>query len=617
MLAVAVQPKSEVEASGVRSRAGALVSRKLVIALFATVVGVVHVYPDLQFFGELGSRYRGIHFIGTMDETTYLSRVSRVLAGDYRLGNAMILEHRDDPFTYAPLPEYVLGTIGRLLGWSIVELDIAATAVLPALVFFLFFLLLREMTENYWLSVVGSLVLTLGQYLVAKASPLLTGRLYDPGFPHSLQFVRPVSPQFHYVVFVLALWLLYRVYARRGGRGTLIAAGLAWGLAFYLNIFFWTFLAGGIALWGAFALVRGERRGLGAAITLLVFGALMGSYYFVNSYQAVSSPAFYDASLRAGFIYTRQPILPALHLGWLLLFGVWLWKNPESVAGKFLLFFLLSGLICLNQQLLTGKTVQPFHWETQTNKAAMLLSFFVVVSAGLHAFRSARRQSSGSRPWRWTVGLVAASVVLVVTAHAALLQENYYQKNRERVSWLQDLGPALEWLKRATPPDSVVLANPANPLLSELISVYAQRFTYLSEPFFTVSLIPQREIDDRYLSAMWIFGFGEAGLQEVLRHTSGSLFLGIQVLPYFHRGEDREIRRHLEGIAERYRVLASGGATPAAPFRLDYLLVGVEDRLALRREPLVRREVYSDGRYQILEVERARMIGSSPLPGAG
>lgn len=570
------------------------------------VVGAIHVYPDLRFLRELGPQYAGIHFIAAVDETTYLSRISRVLAGSYRLGNAMIWEHRDDPFTYAPLPEYVEGTIGRALGLSIAGVDIVATALLPPVIFGLFFLLVRDLTGRFGLGLVGGLVLTFGQYLVAKQTPLFQGRLHDPSFPHSLQFVRPVSPQFHYVVFLLALWLLYRVYAARAGPKGRIAAGLTWGLAFYLNFFFWTFLAAGLVLWTLEAVARGERWRWQAALSVLVIGVLVGSYYFVNAAWATALEGFAEASLRGGVIYTRQPILPALHIAWLVLFGAWFVSHRGHVPARFVLVFLVAGLLCLNQQLLTGRTVQPFHWETQTNKVLMLLALFMMTGAGLS------RLEAGSVAWRRlrpVVGLGGAAVAVIAIAHAGLVQENYYRVNRGTYAGLQELGPALAWLRQATPADAVVLANPAVPLRSELITVYAQRYAYVSEPFFNVSLVPQREVDDRYLVAMLAFGVDEAGLQRVLHHGSGSLFFGMHALPGYHRGDDRMIREHLVQIGERYRQFAAGGEPSPIPrrYRLDYLLVSAGERPRIREDVAgATREVYADGRFQILALQRWR-----------
>src|SRR5262249_28494 len=104
-------------------------------AVLAVLIAPVYVYPELRFLSYLGADYPGIPPIAAADETTNPSRVTRVLVGDPLPGNAMILEHRADRYTYAPLLEIVLRTVGRLFGLSIVQLDIMATAVLPAIVF--------------------------------------------------------------------------------------------------------------------------------------------------------------------------------------------------------------------------------------------------------------------------------------------------------------------------------------------------------------------------------------------------------------------------------------------------------------------------------------------------
>ncbi|MBI3635631.1 MAG: hypothetical protein HY216_05350, partial [Candidatus Rokubacteria bacterium] len=544
---------------------------------------------------EMGGDYRGIHFIAAVDETTYLSRIARVLAGDYRLGNAMIYEYRDDPFTYGPLPEYVLGTIGRLAGLSIATLDIAATFALPAVIFLLFFGLLRRLSGRDVVALVGALTLVLGHYLVAKDSPLLQLRLYHPGFPHSLQLVRPVSPQFHYLLFVGALWLVYWSWCEPGSRRRRALAGVGWGLTFYLNFFFWTFLATGIALGAALALLRRDRERVIAGIAVLTLGIAVGAYYWVNALRVMATPGFHDISLRAGFLYMRRPLVPAAHVVWLGVFLLWLRRHREHHGGWFLLPFLVGGLVCLNQQVLTGRTVQPFHWETQTNKVVMLLSAFVIVAA----WRASRPRLTGRR-----IGIAAAAAAAaLLIAHAALLQTNYYRANRAAIAGLQELGPALAWLRTSTPRDAVVVTNPEIPLRSELVTVYGQRFAILSEPFFMMSIIPLREIDARLTFAARVFGLGDDGFRRVLDHGNGSLFFGMYSLPYYHRGDDAVVRRHLDEVAERYRTRTAAAGATDVRFRVDYVLVGADERRALDLGALgAAREVYSDGRFAVLAV---------------
>lgn len=600
---------------GARGGADGRALRVGALALLAIVVAAIHVYPDLWFVRDLGAAYRGVHLMGAAEETTYLSRISRVLAGDYRLGNAMILEHRADPSAYGPLAEYVQGTVGRVLGLSIARLDIAATAVLPVCVFLLSVLMVRALTGRFWLSVGGALVLTLGQFLVAKNSPLLQGRLFDPDFINSLQFVRPVAPQFQYPLFFLTLWLLFRGWAGRQGVRDAVLAGLAVGLDFYVSVFFWTFLMSAIALFGGWGLITRDARRWRTALVIGATALLVGIPYFASVARTLATPGLLEASLRAGVLFTHRPFLPPVHVAWLLAFAAWFSWRPRGAAAQFTFVLLLAGLACLNQQVVTGRTVQPFHWETYTNKVSLLLSFCVLAADGLAVLERAAERFR----LRAVLTGVGVSTGLVITAlliaHGVLLQANYYRVHRARFADVQEIGPVLEWLRRAAPRDAVVLADPATPLLSELVAVYGQRFTYLSETFFAVSLLPQREIDDRYLIAMRVFGFDEQGLQRVLGYRNGFLFLGIQVRPEYHLGDDRAIRRHLEEVAARYRRIVAGlePLPSPLPFGLDYMLATSAQLPAIRQDVVgSARPVFSNGRFHLLELQRPRPRHAGP-----
>jgi hypothetical protein len=140
-----------------------------------------------------------------------------ILAGESQVGNAVILEHRADPAILGLLLEAVLGGAGR---------DV-----------------------------------------LAKDSLLLSFEVTDPRLGLPLQFVRPVSPQFHSVVFLFALWLTYRAQIRVRHEWRPWPTTI--DLAFHSNIF-WTFVFAGVMVGIVFHLLRRDQRGAGLGIVMLV-----------------------------------------------------------------------------------------------------------------------------------------------------------------------------------------------------------------------------------------------------------------------------------------------------------------------------------------------------------
>lgn len=245
--------------------------------------------------------------------------------------------------------------------------------------------------------------------------------------------------------------------------------------------------------------------------------------------------------------------------------------------------------------MVTGLTVQPFEWETQTNKLFLLLSFLVMVSAWLAA-----NQSAASRRALGAAGVIASTLLVV---HAVAMQAVYYRAHHEVYAALGDeLAPVLAWLREATPADAVVLANPALPVRSALVGMYAGRFTFVSEPSLAVSLIPQQEIEDRYLLAMAAFGFGEEGLRQVVRHNRGGLLLGTQAPG--DAASDVATGPSVQRLAQRYRRLLGGTEPlPPSPFRVDYIVAARAELARLRADVVGRpREVYGNEAFVILGV---------------
>src|SRR3989344_3093921 len=105
--------------------------------ILAVILGLLMVWPFFYFQKSLGDEYKGILNQVIDDELFYMARIKDVMDGHPTLGNAYLLEHKNQLPQQLFLPEWLLAQPLRLLNLDIVQGRILYNFILPALAFFL------------------------------------------------------------------------------------------------------------------------------------------------------------------------------------------------------------------------------------------------------------------------------------------------------------------------------------------------------------------------------------------------------------------------------------------------------------------------------------------------
>lgn len=569
------------------------------MAVFACVVGFLHVYPDLRFRREnVASASEGIPFWAASDEGTYLSRVARAASGEWRLGNVMIYEHRNDPWIYGQAGEVLEGRMVAWLGRPVAAMDVWWTLFMPMVVVVIAYCWFFRLTHSSSAALLVSGLIALGQYLVSKDSPLLHGRLIQPEWVYPLQLVRPVSPQFYIVPFLLALWAFSELFGG-GSRWWDVVAGMSQGVLFYTNLFFWGFVLVGVGL--LVMLTIGQRRWVvfRRFLAALALAGLCAVAYAWNMAQAMQHPNYTEATLRLGLHASRHPILPLWHVAVAAAFFGLGWPHRRERWYPVIGAFLIGGFICLNQQLVTGKMVTPFHWETQTNKILLQCALVLIAWAALRRF---------AEPMRRRLQAVFCGVgVVLLLAHGFMLQSQYYRLNQPAWTALQPLGRPLAWLKKHTQSSDVVMINPLHYEWAEYVTALGGNYTYISESFSHASFLSRQEIEERFLGALHWFGATTEEAAGFIRWNSGAHFLGLAALPWYVPTPPERLKRYTDSLIARYDNQAKQVQSAwdyAGKYKLDYVLMTKEEALRAGGTASIRRgeQVYSDGYFVIWRI---------------
>ncbi len=358
------------------------------------LVGILHVLPHLISVWHLGQKYQHIFAMYSADEEHYTVHIKKALEGHYNLSNRYLFEHKYAPQeSFTIDPANFIGLAGRLLHLKIETLVIAMRFLLPAAAFVLFFVLFKELGASYALALIAAWANLLTPYalfgqldvLTRPALEFLSARgqtfpWYELFLQASLPYARLVNPQLSGLVFLAALIAIVLMIKKPSSRWRLFAVIVFTAMNFRLFFYFWSAL-GAFALAIAVLALLLRRKELLVPLLVLIGLAFFLSFPFL---PRVLSGIEHPESFLTEYAIMRAPIFsPACFLAivLLLLFPLvrrWLESHPRDQ----LLYCapLLTILLCMNQQLVTGKVVQSWHYELFVSPVLLSISLCLLIS---------------------------------------------------------------------------------------------------------------------------------------------------------------------------------------------------------------------------------------------
>lgn len=443
--------------------------------LFAFIFGFLMVWPFFNFQIVLGPDYKGIQPQFANDELFYMARIKDVVDGHPFLGNAYLLEHKDQLSQQLFLPEFLLAQPLKLLNFDIVQGRILYSFILPAIAFILTYVAFYLIyPSRFWTSIFTTF-LFFGLYL--------------------FKFTRPVIPQFVFLFWLtqfIFLWLLVKdkyddimIYHRISKRWVLLLNVFNFGLLFYLYPFYWIFYVVFLAVL-TFVYFFKDKLFSKQFLKILIGGLLIGSFYFYLNFLASRLPEYQETLTRLQLVYSRSPseiktVLPTLLV--LILFGI-LYHFKFIKINKEILFFIsgiISILLVTNQNILTGQKFEFGHYR-------MLAVFFLVF--GIYYLWSII-----FKLLNFKLKFFVISLIITFSAYGTYGYTQMVFKVSEQNIYIQRYGVVFDWLNKNTPKDSVVYANEE---ISELIPVYASNNVFYSR-YANLFIMTDEEVEERFI----------------------------------------------------------------------------------------------------------------------
>lgn len=545
----------------------AFTARCWLLIVGALAVGILSVAPQFLALWSIGDQYRGSPFLFLDNEETYLARIRELTEGKWGLGSPFLHEYKANPAPVLPFGEYFYALPVILFDIDLSDIVVASKFILPAVFFVLVYLLaVRVAGSQSFPSRINAasigFAVTLAYDLVdyRTAWSLVTG--LNPA-THLLLWTRLVNPVIGGILLFLVLHFLWTVVRHDRWVPAISASILLATMPFYF--FSWVIAVCTTAACGAVLMLWREKQR-----ALKVFTALVIA--FILQIPLMQRLAFLDraAAMRNGMFFTHTPVVNKLLLVTVLIFVVSLIAfYVQDRAGQraatekqwWILFassLLLGGIVAMNQQVVTGRTVWPYHFVQYT----IPLSMFIILIALYHVVLRWRRGT-----W-YAIAFLVMFASLFFGAHSAIS----YTHNLDKFRDLQRYAGVLSWLEQNGGNDCVVLGNDSQ-LLDRLVPAYTHCDVYTTE--YTFFGVPAERIRHNYLVTLRLRGIDPREMESYLRsrvlEVNSIFFEDWNQL--FSEEPDERVERVIKQLASEYTdFVKKDFLTELKRFRVDFIV---------------------------------------------
>lgn len=368
------------------------------------VMAILALYPQLFLWVTKTPNWQGSYFVSNYDEVAYSAYVNALIKGKPR---------QNDPFTGVDetgheslysiqfIPAYGIAIPARLLGLSTTAAFILLILLIGVFSALSMFWLISAVTGNPWLAASGTVAILCFGTAAAFQGEMrywTAGRVLVDFLP----FLRRYQPGFAFPFFFLFCAFVWRSFTETIWKRALVfalAAGVTFAFLVFSYFYLWTAAAAWLACLTAVNLISNkEKRGQVAASTGIVAAFAVAALLPYFMMLANRAPDLDGVQLLTN-THAPQFASPSLMIGLAvaIIIAIYAYVGKVSIRAPKVLFaiaFALTPLILFNQQIVTGRSLQPIHYEIFIANYLVLTSAVLLVSLFLRSTNNS--ESSGS-----------------------------------------------------------------------------------------------------------------------------------------------------------------------------------------------------------------------------
>ena len=575
------------------------VAAVVAIALLALV-------PQLWFIIDRGAEWNGANAITHTDEVAYSAYIASLIRGRPRR-NDPYTGRQDTGDTHAPeslfsiqmVPAYALAVPARAIGLSASKVFIVGPVLIAIASALVILWLVSSVSGDRRIGavsvcfVLGFGTLLAGQGLIRylPTRPFLIPQwisesIQTPSLFH-LPFLRFYQPAMGFPIFFLFCGLVWIALTSSSARKTFITAALAavmFAALVFTYFFLWTAAAAWLicvfALW-LIARKEDRRRTLTVLATIGITAVpVLVVYFSMLSHRASTVDAAQALVATHHPDLFRLPELIAAVSLIVLLIGalrrVFTWRDPRVL---FIASLILSIVAVFNQQVITGRSLQPFHYEWFiANYCAGVAVLLAIVLVTRNWWTSKRLLTLACFALAWATAEVTLATILN-RAHNVHIDEGKQVTNR-----LAELsfGDGILTPEKVGSDLPVVLVSDLQ--VADRLPTDAPQVTLWAPHMLIFPGVSENENRERFFKQLYYLGFDKQKIYSELDRSDWTFYAGL--FPYYRlspvtRGNASPITpEEIRTQVEEYRKYSDAFSREQATNpRLHYLVVNVDREL--------------------------------------
>lgn len=478
----------------------------------AVAMALLSLYPQIDLWVTRGVEWNGAFASQSYDEEIYAAYINGLALGRPRLSLPLEIPDPNKPsyesfYSIQVVPAYLLANFVRASGFTVSEAFILLTPLMAyastLILFYLFALVTRHETYAA-VSAVG--VLVFGT-LAARHSVMLDW-LGVSGWYGSFLFLRRYPHAVSFPLFLLLIVLMWRAFNLRGNRARVIslAAGVTFVLLIYTYAFMWTAaLTWLVCFTVVWLLARPSewRKVFGLLLPLILMGGAALTFYAtllrrrdpefdrLQMLDLARTPDFHRAPIWISLVVILL-LVWAIRRGWVE------WRQPAVLLT---LSFALMPVAVFNQQIVTGRSLQPDHYEMFS------ANYVALVAVSLIGFiiRKGQQKRPGPPLASWVTVLIGCAVIGWGLLEIGVITF----KNRERNVQRDRFVPVARRLTQLAgargkgTTDREVVFSPNVVVVSENVSALAPQAPFLSMTLPFAAGLSIQEWRERYFQYLY------------------------------------------------------------------------------------------------------------------
>lgn len=353
------------------------------------------IYPQLNFCITKGADWNGAYFVANFDEVAYSAYVNALINGKPRKYDQYMASESTHESFYSIqfIPAYTIAVPAKLLGISASTAFIILNILEAALAALFIFWLLFKITGDGALSATGVLMICCLGTAVAFEGELrayVEKQILVDFFP----FLRRYQPGFAFPFFFLfcgSVWLSLVAETRRKAALYSLLSGIVFALLVFSYFFLWTAAAAWLACIFLLNLLW-HRENLRNLLINVGTITIIGTVALIPYSLMLSERGAHIDSVQL-LTNTHLPDIdsPSMIFGLIITIGIALlvWRRKADIKSAHTLFalaFAVTPLVLFNQQIVTGRSLQPVHYElfiaNYMALTALVLCLSLIVSNG-------------------------------------------------------------------------------------------------------------------------------------------------------------------------------------------------------------------------------------------